>query len=111
MCLRGAQLHYRPVPYQQFLKLKVSCSLVPNLNSAPLSELKVLPGLGTTRARSILENRQFLPFDLTPSRLSLIDGVGLHNAVLLSDWFESQSNNSATLKYGYERGPSDPCAN
>ena len=111
ICARTVQLQFKPNVAEQFAELRDSCALIPDLASASLSELSLLPGLGHTRAMCIIRNRHFLERPLTPDRIGLIDGGGEKSARELSVWYEAQRAPRETLKYGHEREQPNSCTN
>ena len=90
LCWRAAQMRQFADSVKQFRQLKENCSLVPHLATAPLSELALLPSLGLTRARCIVEQRHFFNPPLTAATIYLIDGVGETTAAELSVWYQAQ---------------------
>ena len=111
LCWRAVQLKSAPDSELQYQRLSADCSLLPDIATAPLSELALLPGLGLTRARCIVEGRHLIGIALTPERVDLIDGVGATTARELSLWYRAQRRRGDTLKYGHEPRQTDPRAN
>jgi hypothetical protein len=111
LCWRAVQLKSAPDSELQYQRLSVHCSLLPDIATAPLSELALLPGLGLTRARSIVEGRHLIGIALTPERVGFIDGVGDTTATELSMWYRAQRRRGDTLKYKHEPRQTDPRAN
>ena len=111
LCWRAVQLNSAPDSELQYQRLSAHCSLLPDIATAPLSELALLPGLGLTRARCIVEGRHLIGIALTPERVGLIDGVGDTTATELSMWYRAQRRRGDTLKYKHEPRQTDPRAN
>ncbi|MFT7516507.1 MAG: hypothetical protein ACI84O_000288 [Myxococcota bacterium] len=111
LCGRAWQLNAIKDSAWHFDVLADSCSLVPDLASAPLCELALLPGLGRTRAACIVAGRHFLDEPLTAKRLFLIDGIGEKTARDVSAWYLAQSGAGDTLKYGHELGQTNSRTN
>lgn len=111
LCWRAVQLKSAPDSELQYQRLSDHCSLLPDIATAPLSELALLPGLGLARARCIVEGRHLIGIALTPERVGLIDGVGDTTAIELSLWYRAQRRRGDTLKYGHEPRQTDPRAN
>ena len=111
LCWRALQLKSAPDSGLQYQQLSEHCALLPDLATAPLSELALLPSLGLTRARCIVEGRHLIGTALTPERVGLIDGVGETTALELSMWYRAQRRRGDTLKYEHEPRQTDPRAN
>ena len=111
LCWRAVQLNSAPDSELQYQRLSAHCSLLPDIATAPLSELALLPGLGLTRARCIVEGRHLIGIALTPERVNLVDGVGDTTATELSLWYRAQRRRGDTLKYKHEPRQTDLRAN
>lgn len=62
-------------------------TLVPDLAHDDAQRLGWLPGVGSFRARRIIEQRPFLQVPLTPERLALLPGVGETTAADVAAWY------------------------
>jgi len=62
-------------------------TLIPDLEHDDAQRLGWLPGVGSFRARKIIEQRPFLQVPLTPARLSLLPGVGETTAADVAAWY------------------------
>ena len=62
-------------------------TLIPDLAHDDVQRLGWLPGVGSFRARQIIEQRPFLQVPLTPARLALLPGVGETTAAEVAAWY------------------------